>query len=153
MKSFVAKDPGADRAWLLVDVADKPLGRVAVKIADALRGKNKPTYTPHVDTGDFVVVINAEKVKLTGNKDEKKIYHRYSGWRSGLKETKASVMRERHPDRMIRLAVRGMLPRNTLSRNTARRLKVYAGAEHPHEAQNPQLVEWDLSTTSTKLQE
>ena len=142
MKSFVAKDPGTDRAWLLVDVADVPLGRVAVKIADALRGKDKPTYTPHVDTGDFVVVVNADKVKLTGNKDDKKIYHRYSGWRSGLKEIKASAMRERHPDRMIRLAVRGMLPKNTLSRHTARRLKVYAGPEHPHEAQNPQKVDW-----------
>lgn len=142
MKSYVAKDPGADRAWLLVDAADKPLGRVAVKIADALRGKDKPTYTPHVDTGDFVVVINADKVKLTGNKDEKKMYRRYTGWRGGLRETKAATVRERHPDRMIRLAVRGMLPKNTLSRSAARRLKVYAGAEHPHEAQNPQQVDW-----------
>ena len=142
MKSFVAKDPGPDRAWLLVDAADLPLGRVAVKIADALRGKNKPTFTPHVDTGDFVVVINAEKVKLTGNKEDQKIYHRYSGWRSGLKETKASVMRERHPDRMIRLAVNGMMPTNTLNRHAIRRLKIYAGAEHPHEAQNPKKVDW-----------
>jgi large subunit ribosomal protein L13 len=138
----VAKDPGQDRAWLLVDAADKPLGRVAVKIADALRGKDKPTFTPHVDTGDFVVVVNAEKVKLSGNKDENKIYHRYSGWRSGLKEIKASVMRERHPDRMVRLAVRGMLPKNRLSRRVFRRLKVYAGTEHPHEAQNPKQVDW-----------
>jgi large subunit ribosomal protein L13 len=142
MKSFVAKDPGPNRDWLLVDAADQPLGRVAVKIADALRGKDKPTFTPHVDTGDFVVVINAEKVKLTGNKEENKVYRRYSGWRSGLKETKASVMRERHPDRMIRQAVRGMMPKNTLSRHAARRLKVYAGPEHPHEAQNPQKVDW-----------
>jgi large subunit ribosomal protein L13 len=142
MKSFVAKDPGPNRTWLLVDVADLPLGRVAVKIADALRGKDKPTYTPHVDTGDFVVVINAEKVKLTGNKDDQKIYKRFSGWRGGLKETKASVVRERHPDRMIRQAVRGMMPKNTLNRKAISRLKVYAGAEHPHEAQNPQMVEW-----------
>jgi large subunit ribosomal protein L13 len=142
MKSFVAKDPGPNRAWLLVDAADLPLGRVAVKIADALRGKDKPTYTPHVDTGDFVVVINAEKVKLTGNKDDQKIYKRFSGWRGGLKETKASVVRERHPDRMIRQAVRGMMPKNTLNRKAISRLKVYAGAEHPHEAQNPQMVAW-----------
>lgn len=142
MKSFVAKNPGADREWLLVDAADLPLGRVAVKIADALRGKDKPTFTPHVDTGDFVVVINAEKIKLTGKKDEQKVYHRFSGWRGGLKETKASVMRARHPDRMIRLAVNGMMPTNTLNRRAIRRLKIYAGAEHPHEAQNPKQVDW-----------
>lgn len=142
MKSFVARDPGEARDWLLVDVAGKPLGRVAVKIADALRGKDQPTFTPHVDTGAFVVVINAEKVKLTGRKEEQKLYQRYSGWRGGLKEQKASVVRERHPDRLIKLAVRGMLPKNNLSRGMARRLKVYAGEAHPHEAQQPQAVKW-----------
>ena len=141
MKTFVAKDPGADRAWFLVDAEDKPLGRVAVKVANALRGRNKPTFTPHVDTGDFVVVINAEKVKLTGRKEEQKVYQRYSGYRGGLKETKASVVRERHPDRLIKLAVKGMLPKNNLSRKIFRRLKVYAGAQHPHEAQNPQAMQ------------
>lgn len=133
----MAKDPGTDRLWFVVDAAEQPLGRLAVKIADVLRGKNKPTYTPNVDTGDFVVVVNAEKVKLTGRKEEQKTYQRYSGYRGGLKEFKASVMRERHPDRMIKLAVRGMMPRNNLSRKMFRRLKVYAGDEHPHAAQQP----------------
>jgi large subunit ribosomal protein L13 len=141
MKTFVAKDPGDNRDWLLVDAQDKPLGRLAVQIANTLRGKNKPTYTPHVDTGDFVVVINAEKVKLTGRKDEQKVYQRYSGYRSGLKEIPVAVMRERHPDRIIKLAVRGMLPKNNLSRRMFRRLKVYAGVEHPHAAQNPRKVD------------
>lgn len=137
MKTTLAKDPGTDRLWFVVDAAEQPLGRLAVKIADVLRGKNKPTYTPNVDTGDFVVVVNAEKVKLTGRKEEQKTYQRYSGYRGGLKEFKASVMRERHPDRMIKLAVRGMMPRNNLSRKMFRRLKVYAGDEHPHAAQQP----------------
>jgi large subunit ribosomal protein L13 len=141
MKTFVAKDAGVERAWLLIDAADKPLGRLAVKIADTLRGKNKPTFTPHVDTGDFVVVINAEKVKLTGRKDEQKIYQRYTGHRSGLKEIPASAVREHHPDRMIRLAVKGMLPKNNLSRKILTKLKVYAGDQHPHAAQNPQPME------------
>ena len=141
MKTFVPKDAGTERAWLLIDATDKPLGRLAVKIADILRGKNKPTFAPHVDTGDFVVVINAEKVKRTGKKDEQKIYQRYTGHRSGLKETPASVMRERHPERMIQLAVKGMLPKNNLSRKIFTKLKVYAGDQHPHAAQNPQPVE------------
>ena len=141
MKSFVAKDPGADREWLLVDAQDKPLGRLATKIADVLRGKNKPTYTPHVDTGAFVVVVNAEKVKLSGRKDEQKVYHRYSGYRGGLKEIPVSVMRERHPDRIIKLAVKRMLPKNNLSRHMFTRLKVYAGEAHPHSAQKPREVE------------
>ena len=141
MKSFVAKDPGADREWLLVDAQDKPLGRLATKIADVLRGKNKPTYTPHVDTGAFVVVVNAAKVKLSGRKDEQKVYHRYSGYRGGLKEIPVSVMRERHPDRIIKLAVKRMLPKNNLSRHMFTRLKVYAGEAHPHSAQKPREVE------------
>jgi len=140
MKTFVAKDPGAARDWVLVDAEDKPLGRLAVRIANILRGKTKATFTPHVDTGDFVVVVNAEKVKLSGKKDEQKIYRRYSGYRGGLKEIKASVVRERHPDRLIRLAVRGMLPKNNLSRKLFRRLKVYRGDQHPHVAQNPRKV-------------
>ena len=140
MKTTLPKDPGQDRDWYLVDASGEPLGRLAVKIADVLRGKNKPTFTPHVDTGAFVVVVNAEKVALTGRKEEQKIYQRYSGYRSGLKEFKASVVRERHPDRMILQAVRGMLPKNKLSRGTFGRLKVYAGGEHPHEAQKPQVM-------------
>ena len=141
MKTTVAKNPGTERVWLLVDAEEKVLGRLAVKIADILRGKNKPTFTPHVDTGDFVVVINAEKVKLTGNKNDEKLYKRYSGHRGGLKEEKASVVRERHPDRMIRQAVKGMLPKNAMSRKVFTRLKVYAGDKHPHEAQQLRKVE------------
>lgn len=141
MKSYLPKDPGEQRPWYVVDAADKPLGRLAVTIADTLRGKNLPTFSPQVDTGGFVVVINAEKVKLTGRKDDQKIYQRYSGFRGGLKELKASVVRERHPDRMILQAVRGMLPNNNLSRGTFRRLKVYAGEQHPHEAQQPQKLD------------
>lgn len=141
MKTFVPKDPGDNREWYLVDATDKVLGRLAVEITNVLRGRNKPTYTPHVDTGDFVVVVNAEKVKLTGKKDEKKIYQRYSGYRSGLKEETAGSLRERHPDRLIKHAVQGMLPNNKISRQMFSRLKVYAGNEHPHEAQKPQVVE------------
>ena len=141
MKSTVAKNPGKDREWLVVDADGKPLGRLAAKIADVLRGKNKPTFTPQVDTGDFVVVINAEKVKLTGRKEEQKLYKRYSGWRGGLKETTAAAVRERHPDRMVLQAVKGMLPKNHLSRQVFRRLKVYAGSDHPHTAQQPKTVE------------
>jgi len=141
MKTFLPKDPGDDRDWYLVDAQDRSLGRVAAGIADLLRGKNKPVYTPHVDMGAFVVVVNAEKVRLTGRKNERKMYRRYSGYRGGLKEIPASVVRERHPDRLIRLAVRGMLPKNNLSRKAFRRLKVYAGGEHPHTAQNPRKVE------------
>jgi large subunit ribosomal protein L13 len=141
MKSFIANNPGAAREWVVVDAADKPLGRLAAKVADVLRGKDKPTFTPHVDSGSFVVVVNAQKVKLTGRKEDQKIYQHYTGYRSGLKETPASVMRERHPERMIELAVRGMLPKNKLSRKILRHLKVYAGAEHPHAAQGAKAVE------------
>lgn len=141
MKSFVPKDAGENRAWLLVDAEDKVLGRLAVVIANVLRGKDKPTFSPHVDTGDFIVVINAEKIKLTGKKDELKMYQSYSGYRSGRKETPASVVRERHPDRLIKMAVKGMLPKNNLSRKMLGRLKVYAGGEHPHGAQKVEKVE------------
>lgn len=140
MKTFVPKNPGDNRRWLLVDAADQSLGRLAVQIADVLRGKNKPTFSPHVDVGEFVVVINAEKVKLTGRKEDQKIYQRYSGHRGGLKEVPASRMRERHPDRMIKLAVRGMMPKNHLCRHAFSRLKVYAGGAHPHEAQKPEVM-------------
>ena len=141
MKTFVPRDPGTDREWVLVDAADKPLGRLAVKISNMLRGKDKPIFSPHVDVGAYVVVVNAEKVKLTGRKEEQKVYQRYSGYRGGRKEVPVSVMRERHPDRLIRLAVKGMLPKNNLSRQIFRRLKVYAGGEHPHAANQPVQVE------------
>ncbi len=142
MKSTLPKDPGDDREWLVVDAADRPLGRLAVKIANSLRGKDKPTFSPQVDTGAFVVVVNADKVKLSGRKNEQKIYQRYSGWRGGLREIPATTMRERHPDWMIKLAVQRMLPKNRLSRQMVRRLKVYAGAAHPHDAQQPRAVNW-----------
>ena len=126
------------RVWYVVDAGGKPLGRLAVKVANLLRGRNKPIYTPHIDTGDFVIVTNARDVKLTGTKDTKKVYHRYTGYRSGNKDTPAARLRERHPEQMIEHAVKGMLPRNHMSREVIKRLKVYAGAEHPHAAQAPQ---------------
>ena len=137
MTTFIQKAADVRRTWHLVDAADKPLGTLAVRVAVMLRGKNRPTFTPHVDGGDFVIVINAAKVRLTGSKEDKKIYTRFSGYRHGLREMKASFVRERHPDRMIQQAVRGMLPDNTLCRKMLKRLKVYAGAEHPHAAQSP----------------
>jgi len=140
MKTTIPRAEDIRRNWLLMDAADQALGRLAVKIADRLRGKHKPTYTPHVDTGDFVVVINARRVKLTGKKDEQKIYKDYSGYRDGLKEIKASVMRARNPERMIYDAVKRMLPKNRLMRDVFQRLKVYAGDTHPHAGQSPQPV-------------
>jgi large subunit ribosomal protein L13 len=142
MKTTLPKTPtDTERPWLLVDAEDKVLGRLAVQIADVLRGKNKPTFSPQVDTGAFIVVINAEKVKLTGKKDEQKIYRRYTGYRGGLRETTAAEMREAHPERIIQQAVKRMLPKNNLSRQMFSRLKVYAGVDHPHEAQKPEKVE------------
>jgi large subunit ribosomal protein L13 len=125
----------------MVDAGGRTLGRLAVEIANLLRGKNRPDYTPHIDRGCFVVVTNAGKVRLTGKKEDKKIYAFYSGYRSGLKEMKASTLRERHPDRLVRLAVRGMLGKNRLGRKMFRRLKVYASAGHPHGAQKPGVFE------------
>lgn len=141
MKTFVPADPGQNRVWYQVDAADKTLGRLAVKIANTLRGRQKPTFSPQIDTGDFVVVVNAGKVRLTGNKSETKTYKRYTGYWSGLKETKAGVMRERHPEKMIALAVKGMLPANNQSRKMMSRLKVYAGESHPHAAQKLQQLD------------
>ena len=140
MKTYIPKDPGNDRKWVVIDAAGQPLGRLGVKIANILRGKDKPTFSHHVDTGDFVVVINAEKVKLTGNKDQQKTYARYTGYRGGHREVPVAVMRERHPERIIKAAVKGMLPKNNLSRKMFSRLKVYAGGEHPHAAQNPTVI-------------
>jgi len=138
MKTFMPKEADIKRDWYVVDATDKPAGRLAVVIADALRGRDKPTYTPHVDTGAFVVVINCEKIKLTGNKEEDKIYQDFSGFNSGLKETKAKEIRAKNPERIIAQAVKGMLPNNRQSRQTLKRLKVYAGGEHPHAAQQVQ---------------
>ena len=141
MKTTLPKDPGENRKWVVIDAEGKVLGRMAVEIANVLRGKSKPTFTPHVDTGDFVVVVNAEKVALSGRKEEQKLYRRYSGWRGGLKETNAAAVRERHPERLVQHAVKGMLPKNNLSRKMLSRLKVYAGSEHPHAAQQPHVTE------------
>ncbi len=138
MKTTIPRAQDVQHNWLLMDASEQPLGRFSVKIADRLRGKHKPTYTPHVDTGDFVVVINARNIKLTGKKDDQKIYTDYSGYRGGLKEIKASAMRATNPERMIYDAVKRMLPKNRLMREAFQRLKIYADDKHPHASQNPQ---------------
>jgi len=138
MKTEHAKKGQVERRWLLVDASDQVLGRVATQVATILRGKHTPRYTPHVDTGDFVVVINAEKIRLTGRKWDQKKYYSYSGWPGGLKERTAREMREKKPTEIIRHAVRGMLPKGPLGYAMIRKLKVYAGPEHPHAAQQPQ---------------
>ena len=129
------KEEEVKRDWFVVDATDKPTGRLAVAIANTLRGRNKATFTPHVDIGAFVIVVNCEKIKLSGNKEENKIYQNYSGFSSGRTEKKASGIREKNPERIITQAVKGMLPRNRQSRQTIKRLKVYVGNEHPHQAQ------------------
>ena len=126
-----------NREWYLVDATDKVLGRLATQIAVRLRGKHKPTYTPHIDTGDYIVVVNARKVRLTGNKEKAKVYHRHSGRPGGLKSVTVSEMREKHPCRIIENAVRGMMPKGPLGRAMMSKLKVYPNAEQPHEAQQP----------------
>lgn len=132
MKTTFPKESEIERNWYVVDATDKPAGRLAVQIANIIRGKNKPIYAPHLDTGDFVVVINAEKVKLSGNKEEQKIYKHYTGYPSGLREFKAKVVREKNPTRIVSQAVRGMIPHTRQGRKVFKRLHVYAGSEHPH---------------------
>jgi large subunit ribosomal protein L13 len=141
MKTYVATPADRERNWLVVDAAGKTLGRLATQVADVLRGKRKPEYTPHVDTGDFVVVINAEKIAVTGNKLADKRYYRHSGYPGGLKSRTLGDMLERRPEEVIRRAVRGMMPRNRLARKQLTKLKVYAGPDHPHAAQKPQPLE------------
>lgn len=141
MKTYVANANDRERNWLVVDATGLTLGRLATQIATALRGKRKPTYTPHVDTGDFVVVINAEKIAVTGNKRADKMYYRHSGYPGGLKTRTLNDMLERRPEEVLRLAVKGMLPRNRLARKQLTKLKIYAGPEHPHQAQKPQPME------------
>lgn len=138
MKTTIPKEQDIQRKWILVDATDKVLGRLAVKIADMLRGKDRPDFTPHIDTGSFIVVINASKVKLTGNKEEQKTYVNYSGYRRGLKSQSAASVRTKNPERLIHDAVRRMLPKNRLMRKSIVRLKIYPDGNHPHEAQNPQ---------------
>jgi large subunit ribosomal protein L13 len=138
MRTFSAKPGEIDRNWYVVDASEFELGRLATRLAMVLRGKHKPTFTPHVDTGDFVVVINASQVKLTGRKVDTKMYHHYSGYPGGMHSATAKEVRADDPDRMIREAVQGMLPKNRLSRRLITKLKVYGGADHPHTAQKPQ---------------
>jgi large subunit ribosomal protein L13 len=137
MKTYSAKPGEIVREWYLVDAQGQTLGRLATQIADTLRGKRKPQYTPHVDTGDFVVVVNAEKVAVTGNKLDQKRYYRHSGYPGGLRSRTLRDQLERRPTEVLRTAVRGMLPKNRLARRQLTKLKIYAGPEHPHEAQNP----------------
>jgi large subunit ribosomal protein L13 len=137
MKTWNAKPGEIERQWQLVDAEGQTLGRLATRIADTLRGKDKPQYTPHVDTGDFVVVVNAEKVAVTGKKLDDKVYHRHSGYPGGLRSRTLREQLDRRPEEVIRKAVKGMLPRNRLGRAQLRKLKIYAGPEHPHEAQAP----------------
>jgi len=130
-----------DRSWYVVDAENRTLGRLATEIARRLRGKHKAEYTPHVDTGDYIIVVNADKVRVTGNKTSDKMYHRHSGYPGGIKSMNFEAMQQKHPEQIIEKAVKGMLPRNPLGRAMIKKLKVYAGAEHPHSAQQPQPLE------------
>ncbi len=141
MKTQFAKKGDADRKWYVVDARDAVLGRLAVKIAVYLRGKNKPVFTPNVDTGDFIIVVNADKIRLTGNKMTDKVYYHHTGYIGGIKAETARQMYEKHPERIIEKAVWGMLPKNTLGRQMLKKLKVYTGAEHPHKAQAPEILQ------------
>ena len=143
MKTYVATPATRERNWLVVDAAGQTLGRLATQIADALRGKRKPEYTPHVDTGDFVIVVNAEKIAVTGDKLAQKRYYRHSGYPGGLRSRTLREMLDRRPEEVVRKAVRGMMPRNRLGRKQLTKLKVYAGPEHPHAAQRPEPMEVD----------
>jgi large subunit ribosomal protein L13 len=141
MKTYTPKSSEIETQWWVVDAADKPLGRIATEIARVLRGKHKPIYTPHLDTGDHVVVINASQVRLTGNKADQKTYFRHSGYMGGEQHIPFRRMIETHPERVIELAVKGMLPKNALGRTLRKKLKVYGGSEHPHQGQQPELLE------------
>ncbi len=140
MKSTAVHPDDVSRKWYIVDAAEKPAGRLAVRIAEVLRGKDLPTYTPYVDMGSFVVVVNADKIKLSGSKDEQKIYKDFTGYPGGLKLRPAKAVRKTHPERIITQAVKGMLPKNKLARTHLTRLKVYAGEQHPHAAQKPETL-------------
>jgi len=138
VKSYSARSGEVERRWFVVDATDQNLGRMATRLALILQGKNKPVYTPHIDTGDFIIVINADKIATTGNKTEQKVYYRHSGYIGGQKATTLREMMTRHPESVIRRAVWGMLPHTILGRSMIRKLKVYAGASHPHAAQQPE---------------
>ncbi len=141
MGTYYAKPKDVEREWLLIDAEDQVLGRVASKAAQILKGKHKPQYTPHIDTGDFVVIINADKIKVTGTKAAAKTYYHHSGYPGGLKSETFTEAMAKHPERVIEHAVKGMLPKNTLGRAMGKKLKVYTGSEHPHQAQSPREIE------------
>ncbi len=141
MKTFSAKAETVKREWFVVDATDKILGRLSTEIARRLRGKHKPEYTPHVDTGDYIVVINAEKIRVTGNKESDKLYQHHTGYIGSLKTVNLATLRKNHPDRIIKQSVKGMLPKNSLGRAMFKKLKVYAGSKHAHAAQQPQTLE------------
>jgi large subunit ribosomal protein L13 len=141
VKTFVAKESEVGKKWYVVDAKDKILGRLATQIATRLRGKHKPIFTPHADTGDFIIVVNAEKVSMTGNKWDKKIYYHHTGYTGGLKQISAKKLREKRPEDIIRFAVRRMLPKNSLGRRQLKKLKIYSGPDHPHQAQQPEILE------------
>jgi large subunit ribosomal protein L13 len=143
MKTYVATPENRERNWYVVDATGKTLGRLATQLADALRGKRKPEYTPHCDVGDFVIVVNAERISVTGNKRTEKLYYRHSGYPGGLRSRTLEEMLKRRPEEVIRRAVKGMLPRSRLARQQLRKLKVYAGPDHPHAAQKPEPLEVD----------
>lgn len=140
MKTYMAKTDTANKEWYMVDASGKVLGRLAAEVAYRLRGKHKAIYTPHADTGDFIIIVNAEKIILTGKKLTDKIYYHYSGYPGGLRETSAGKMLAEKPENLIRIAVQGMLPKNSLGRKMLKKLKVYAGNAHPHEAQCPHIL-------------
>ena len=144
MKTYMATPSTIERKWYVVDAADKTLGRLAAEVAKVLRGKHKPTFTPHMDTGDHVIIINADKVRLTGKKLVQKVYFRHSGYLGGDKYTKAGDMLAKNPVRMVELAVRGMVPHNRLGSQIIKKLHVYAGSEHPHAAQKPEVLTIDF---------
>lgn len=141
MKTYVAKEQEVQKKWYLMDAENKVLGRLATQIAMRLRGKHKPIFTPHADTGDFIVVVNADKVTLTGTKWDDKFYYRHSGYMGGLKTISARKLMEKTPENILRFAVKGMLPKNSLGRRQLKKLKIYAGPEHPHQAQKPEKLE------------
>jgi len=143
MKSYMAREGDISRQWYVVDAQGQVLGRLASRIAMVLRGKTKATFTPHMDTGDFVVVVNAELVRLTGKKLDNKMYYRHSGFMGGLKTTSARHLLQRKPEALLKQAVRGMLPKNSLGRHLLKKLKVYAGGQHPHQAQQPVPLTWE----------
>ncbi|MBA3660251.1 MAG: 50S ribosomal protein L13 [Gammaproteobacteria bacterium] len=143
MKTYFATTENTEHKWYLVDASNKVLGRLATQIAKYLRGKHKPEFTPHADAGDYIVVINAEKIKVTGKKAQDKVYYRHSGYPGGLKETTYEKLQQKNPVQIIELAVKGMLPKNPLGRDMLRKLKVYSGTDHPHTAQQPEQINLD----------